>query len=311
MTAKIDPRELRNCFGKFATGITVITTIAPDGTHIGLTVNSFSSLSIDPPMILWSLDKKSKNLDVMETVTHFAVNVLASDQMDISNNFARTSDDKFVGIDVKIGQCGMPLIAGTVAHLECKKVLSYEGGDHIIFIGEVECFDTCPKAPLLYTNGQYTLAARHPQAKIAKPLEAKEQILPSSDDFIIPLLLRSYWEISDPFYKELEDAGIPITHARILVHLTLEESMTVSELVSAIRLDFSAVSMAVTLLYNNGQLEKSENNRFSISDKGRAHLTEVHERSQRFEKEFFTGYSDEDIEKLKSMLRALIYRRQV
>ena len=95
MLKDTDVKLLRNCFGKFATGITVITAVAPDGTKLGLTVNSFSSLSLDPPMILWSLDKKSKSLDALKQAPHFAVNVLASDQMDLSNNFARTGDDKF------------------------------------------------------------------------------------------------------------------------------------------------------------------------------------------------------------------------
>jgi len=106
MTDNIDVKILRNCFGKFATGITVITAFAPDGTKLGLTVNSFSSLSLDPPMILWSLDKKSKSLDALKSASHFAVNVLASDQMDISNNFARTSDDKFDHVELTAAAAG-------------------------------------------------------------------------------------------------------------------------------------------------------------------------------------------------------------
>ena len=120
MTKELDIKILRNCFGKFATGITVITALAPDGTKIGLTVNSFSSLSLEPPLVLWSLDKKSKSLSAFIAATHFAINVLASDQMDISNNFARTSDDKFNNIKLSESKYDLPLLSGTVAHLECK-----------------------------------------------------------------------------------------------------------------------------------------------------------------------------------------------
>ncbi len=311
MKANIDVRELRNCFGKFATGITVITAVAPDGTKIGLTVNSFSSLSLDPPMILWSLDKKSKNLMVLENASHFAVNVLASDQMDISNNFARTSDEKFEGVELSPSQCDLPLLSGSVAHLECKKVNMVEGGDHVIFIGQVEHFEISNKKPLLYTNGQYTVAARHPLTKLPEPDDVEQKQHHSTDDFIVPLLLRSYWEISDPFYQELQGEGIPVAHARILVHLSHEAELTAPELAAAIRVDMASVSMSVNWLCDNGHLNKTDDDKLIISEKGLSHLNNVQSRAQRFENEVLDGYSDDDVEMLKGMLRKLIYRKNV
>ena len=308
MLKDIDVKLLRNCFGKFATGITVITAVAPDGTKLGLTVNSFSSLSLDPPMILWSLDKKSKSLDALKQSSHFAVNVLASDQMDLSNNFARTGDDKFDDIELIDSHCGLPLLAGTVAHLECKNINTYEGGDHVIFIGEVEHFDTCDKKPLLYTNGQYTIAARHPGAKLAEPAEDDRS---SNDEFIVPLLLRSYWEISDPFYQELQDAGIPASHARILVHLSHSPELTTRELSDAIRVDMASVSMSVKWLCDNDHLNKTSDDKLALSDQGQSHLDKVQLRARRFEDEVLDGYSDQDINMLKSVLRKLIYRKDV
>lgn len=308
MALDMDVKVLRNCFGKFATGITVITAMAPDGTKIGLTVNSFSSLSLDPPMVLWSLDKKSKSLDALKNATHFAVNVLASDQMDVSNNFARTSDEKFDDVEMIDGKCGLPLLGGTVAHLECKNIGTYEGGDHLIFIGEVECFETSEKKPLLYSNGQYTIAARHPAAKMAEPEVGHRS---SSDEFIVPLLLRSYWEISDPFYRELEEEGIPVSQARILVHLSHSPELTVRELGDAIRVDMASVAMSVNWLCDNGYLTKLENDKLVLSEHGREHLANVQARANRFENEILDGYSKADIEMLKSMLRKLIYRHEV
>ena len=308
MNSDVDVRVLRNCFGKFATGITVITALAPDGTKIGLTVNSFSSLSLDPPMILWSLDKRSNSLDALKNASHFAVNVLASDQMDISNNFARPGEDKFKDVDLVDSAFGLPLLAGTVAHLVCKNVGTYEGGDHLIFIGEVEHFDACDKKPLLYSNGQYSVAARHPGVKMAEP-PAEERS--SNDEFIVPLLLRSYWEISDPFYRELLDEGIPVAHARILVHLSHSPELTVRELSDAIRVDMASVAMSVNWLCDNGHLKKIENDKLVLSDKGRDHLDNVQRRAERFEKEVLDGYSEQDIELLKSMLRKLIYRNNL
>ncbi len=304
----IDTRELRNCFGKFATGITVITAVAPDGTKLGLTVNSFSSLSLDPPMILWSLDKRSNSLDALKNASHFAVNVLASDQMDLSNKFASPSDEKFAGVELIDSKYGLPLLAGAVAHLECKNVETHDGGDHLIFIGQVEHFNIGDRKPLLYANGQYAIAARHPATRQAEPDEAARS---SSDDFIIPLLLRSYWEISDPFYQELQDEGIPVAHARILVHLSHTPELTVNELSKAIRVDMASVAMSVTWLCDNGHLTRLENDKLVISEQGMSHLNTVQCRAERFEQEVLDGYTDQEIEMLKSMLRKLIYRREI
>lgn len=305
---KIDTRELRNCFGKFATGITIITALAPDGTKLGLTVNSFSSLSLDPPMILWSLDKRSNSLDALQNASHFAVNVLASDQMELSNKFASPSDEKYNGVELAPSKCNLPLFAGAVAHLECKNIQTHDGGDHIIFIGEVEHFCISDKKPLLYANGQYAVAARHPATKQAEP-DVNDRS--SSDEFIVPLLLRSYWEISDPFYKELLDEGIPVSHARILVHLSHTPARTVNELAEVIRVDMSSVAMSVKWLCDNGHLTQMDNDKFAISEDGLARLNVVQCRAQRFEQEVLDGYTDEEVDRLKSMLRKLIYRADV
>ncbi|MBT5765982.1 MAG: hypothetical protein HOI58_03905 [Kordiimonadaceae bacterium] len=305
---KIDARELRNCFGKFATGITVITSLAKDGSKIGLTVNSFSSLSIDPPMILWSLDNRSNNLVDLTEASHFAVNVLASDQLELSNNFANPADDKFDGVTIIEGKCGMPLLKDTVAYLECKNVHQYPGGDHTIFVGEVEDFEISNKKPLLYANGQYGLATRHPSNHFPEPTEIEE---PQDNDFIVLLLLRSYWEISDPFHRELLDEGIPVAHARILIHISQTPNMTAPEVAKSTRLDMATVSMSLKWLRDNGQIKFDDAECITLSEKGREFLKSVKCRAQRFEEEVLDGYSAEDIDMLKSMLRKLIHRRDV
>lgn len=306
--SKIDARELRNCFGKFATGITVITSVSRQGIKIGLTVNSFSSLSIDPPMILWSLDNRSLNLEELIEASHFAVNVLASDQMEISNNFASRAENKFEDIDTIDGKNGMPLLKDTVAFLECKNVHQYPGGDHTIFVGEVEDFAISNKKPLLYANGQYGLAARHPSNHFPEPADSET---PQDDDFIVLLLLRSYWEISDPFHRELLDEGIPVSHARILVHISQTPSMTAPEVAKSTRIDMAAVSMSLNWLRDNDQIIIDDDLCITLSNKGQEFLKSVKCRAQRFEDEVLDGYTEEDIDMLKSMLRKLIHRSDV
>ena len=162
-TNTIDKQAFRNALGHFATGITVITTKAPDGKYIGITVNSFNSVSLDPPLVLWSLSKNSLGPKFFTAAEYFCVNFLASDQINISNHFASQKLEKFNGIDNTFGVCGAPLIEGCVARFECKTSYTYEGGDHLIFVGEVIAFDLTSKPGLLYHHGNYAISKPHPQ----------------------------------------------------------------------------------------------------------------------------------------------------
>jgi flavin reductase (DIM6/NTAB) family NADH-FMN oxidoreductase RutF len=153
----LDPKALRNAFGAFATGVTIITTHA-DGIDTGLTANSFSSVSLDPPMILWSLDRKSRSLDIFENAEGFAVHVLASDQEALSNRFARSAPDKFETLKVGRGDWAMPLLPDCAARFECRKAFTYEGGDHVIFVGEVLRYEHTERPPLLFHGGRYKQA---------------------------------------------------------------------------------------------------------------------------------------------------------
>ena len=150
-----DPRDLRDALGCFSTGVTVITALAPDGRKVGLTANSFSSVSLNPPLVLWSLVMRSSSLSAFQDSTHFAVNVLGRDQEHIARHFARSSADKFAGIDWVAGLGGAPLLNGVLAQFQCRNAFRHDGGDHMIFIGAVESFRHGPGEPLLYCRGQY------------------------------------------------------------------------------------------------------------------------------------------------------------
>jgi len=148
-------RQFRTALGSFATGVTIITTRSPEGRDIGVTANSFNSVSLDPPMILWSLGKTSTSLDAFMAAEHFAVHVLAMDQEALSGKFARTSDSKFEGVAVERGAGGIPLIPGCAARFQCRTAYRHEGGDHIIIVGEVDDFDHDGHAPLAFHGGRY------------------------------------------------------------------------------------------------------------------------------------------------------------
>lgn len=135
--AAFDPRDFRRCLGLYATGVAVVTTLAPDGARVGLTINSFASVSLDPPLILWSLARTSPRLGLFARAGHFAVNILAKDQEEMCQLFARPGENRFAGLDTAPGAGGAPLLPGCLAQLECARDQVVEGGDHLIIIGRV------------------------------------------------------------------------------------------------------------------------------------------------------------------------------
>lgn len=154
----LDTRALRHAFGCFPTGVTIVTARRESGEPFGLTANSFSSVSLEPPLVLWSLARRSPNLEAFARASHFAINVLAADQTALSDRFARPHPDKFDGFAWTEGVGGVPLLAGAVAHIECRNSLRHPGGDHLIFLGEVERFSSDPdRTPLVFCRGRYTL----------------------------------------------------------------------------------------------------------------------------------------------------------
>lgn len=151
----IDARELRHALGHFATGVTVVTTLGLQREPIGVTVNSFAALSLDPPLVLWSLAKRSWSLPAFEAASHFAIHVLASDQQAISDCFARAGHDKFASVKAAPGLGGVPLLGGCTAVFQCSIEQRHDGGDHVILIGRVEHLGTRSAAPLLFYRGRY------------------------------------------------------------------------------------------------------------------------------------------------------------
>jgi flavin reductase (DIM6/NTAB) family NADH-FMN oxidoreductase RutF len=152
---KIDPRELRDALGCFTTGVTIITARGDDGRCVGLTANSFSSVSLDPPLVSWSLSLYAPSLAVFQDASHFAVHVLARDQEDLAMQFARSAEDKFAGVETVPGLGGAPLLEGAIARFQCANAYRYYGGDHIIFLGMVETFEAGDGEPLLFCRGAF------------------------------------------------------------------------------------------------------------------------------------------------------------
>ncbi len=159
----LDLRELRNALGQFATGVTVITARDRDGRPVGLTANSFTSLSLEPPLVLWCLARQALSLPAFRGCEWFAVNVLASHQHHLSRLFATSGADKFAGTQVRDGPSDVPLLEGALAHFICRNIRQIEAGDHVIMIGEVEHHETHGGEPLVFHSGSYRITTRHPE----------------------------------------------------------------------------------------------------------------------------------------------------
>lgn len=160
----IDPRELRRALGRYTTGVTIVScvdaqTAATGEGRVGLTANSFASLSLAPPLVLWSLRRASASLAAFDRATHFAVNVLAEAQVELSRAFAsaRTPAEKFAEGAWSAGLHGLPVLAGAAAVFECRSVGRQEQGDHVLYIGEVLACTEAPLPPLVFQSGHYHL----------------------------------------------------------------------------------------------------------------------------------------------------------
>lgn len=152
----LDSREFRNAMGTFATGICIITANPEGHEPFGMTVNSFASVSLDPALILWSLQNNSECMPAFEKATKFAVNILASDQEALSNLYAKKGDHALAPEHFRIGKAGTPVMHGVVTSFECNMWARYPGGDHVILVGEVTEMETnINKQPLLFNAGKY------------------------------------------------------------------------------------------------------------------------------------------------------------
>jgi len=233
-----DPKDFRNALSMFATGVTIVTTRADDGAAVGMTANSFNSVSLDPPMVLWSLAKNARSLPVFSAAPFWNVHILSNDQDALSNRFARAGEDKFAGLELDPCASNMPLIRGCSARFQCRTAFQYEGGDHIIFVGEVIGYDRTDTPPLLYVTGQYAVAA-HKSGPVATAPAAVDATgaastpmapHPYSEDMLGYLLGRAHYQFMARFRPALSDMRISDTEFFLLSLLSVQQPLSAAEI---------------------------------------------------------------------------------
>jgi 3-hydroxy-9,10-secoandrosta-1,3,5(10)-triene-9,17-dione monooxygenase reductase component len=195
----------RGALASFATGVTVVTTVDPDGRDIGLTVNSFNSVSLDPPLVLWSLARTSTSLAAFQASKRFAIHVLSAGQQALSSRFASRKVDRFEGLEVERGEGGVPLLAGCAARFQCRTEFEYDGGDHVIFVGEVAAFDHSELPPLVFHGGGYAVAFKRQPEKVEPSTHPESNF---SQDFLGYLLGVAHYGVSSRVRTELMRHGL-------------------------------------------------------------------------------------------------------
>ncbi|AMO99464.1 flavin reductase like domain protein [Collimonas arenae] len=226
-----DQREFRNALGTFTTGVTIITACRPDGTLVGVTANSFNSVSLDPPLVLWSLAKSSNSLPAFEQAEHWAVHILSHDQDQLATHFSKRGHDKFAGLTIERGLGDVPLLAGCTTRMQCKTAYRYDGGDHIIMVGEVMNFEHSDMPPLVYQRGNYAIATRKELADEAEALIKATASSNGSDENSLSYLLgTAYFQMYGKLRAFGAEHGLNDTEFFVLNALAARQGRSLEEL---------------------------------------------------------------------------------
>lgn len=308
---QIDARQFRDALGTFATGVTIVTTRDAANIDIGITANSFNSVSLDPPLILWSLAKNSLSLPAFMRAPHFAVHILAADQDALSNRFARRGQDKFSELKISRGMSDIPLLTECAARFQCQTAFRYEGGDHVIFVGEVKEFEHSNRPPLLYHGGHYALALRMATSGEHVLTSPEEPDSSFSQDFLIYLLSRAHHQLFLELRRELERFGVNEDGWFVLSLLGVSDNRTLAELNHLLAYTGKHINYElVASLGANGfvQLHGSYDPqvRITLTPTGRQAVIELVAAGKAFESHAIRNLDENEQRILKQSLRRLI-----
>lgn len=302
-----DPRLFRRALGNFATGVTVMTACDSDGQKVGVTANSFNSVSLDPPLILWSIDKRSGSYPVFASASHFAVNILAADQISLSNRFARQSDDRFAGVPHTQGAGGAPLLEDCAARFVCEHHAMHDGGDHWIMLGKVVALDDFGRAPLLYHQGSYAMALPHGlQQKKEESSPADRQWQKRLDGNVYYLLtqaVRAYQQ----HYQPLQLAtGLRTSEARML--LVMEQGLDMASMHGEVNMPDREVEQAAQMLIRK-ELISLQGQHYQLTQQGKLHAEALHDLAEQQQAAMLASFTPDEIATFRRILQAIISRR--
>ena len=309
MATNADPIAFRGALGSFATGVTIVTTRDAAGLDCGLTANSFNSVSLDPPMVLWSLARSSLSMDAFRNGEYFAVHILAADQETLSNGFARRGADKFAGLETERGAGDVPLLRGCAARFQCRTAYQYEGGDHVIFVGEVIAFDHDDRAPLLFHGGRYALAARRAAALTASNDVGSEAPGRFGEDFIGYLIGRAHFQLYGRMQASLAQHGLDATDHFALSILGIQDGRTAAEIAEMIGFTGARLTddRAHSLAERGIVRREAPSGRLWLTAAGHRTLIELAAAAKAAEEDALGAFDDNEKALLKHLLKHVIH----
>lgn len=296
--------DFRAALGRFATGVTVVTTASGEDSPVGVTASSFNSVSLDPPLVLWSLAKSSKSLAAFRDSGHFAIHVLGCDQESLSNRFARAGEDKFQDVLWDAGALGSPILREYSAKFECRTVHQYEGGDHIIFVGEVVAYDHRDQAPLLFHGGRYAETRPKPSAEILPGVELDQGRF--TDDFFLYLLSRSHFQTSRPTWEKLAELGLDRVEYFTISAAAIGGPVTLDHLQSTLRhTGYEPDQAKLDAMVASGLLIEQDG-AYGPSELARDHFLETLSVAKAYEDDLLEHFSASEIAEGKRILKKVI-----
>jgi flavin reductase (DIM6/NTAB) family NADH-FMN oxidoreductase RutF/DNA-binding MarR family transcriptional regulator len=304
-----DTTAFRRCLGQFGTGVAVITT-QDSGELIGMTSNSFASVSLQPPLILWSMRRSSTSYSAFERCEYFAVNILASDQVALSQKFAKSGPDKFAGVEWVSGINGVPLLNGVVARFECRSIQNHDGGDHLIMIGEVQRFSRHKgREALLFVQGRYATSLDHPEAVSSMESNRNSGIF-SEMEPLSSLLARAHATIEPALSTARQIQNLSLMEARLLRGVLSFPGHSLSELLPKLLLGVGAAEDVLNKLLERNLIQLNSRGGLTATPEGDAAFVKLLSHARRLESEQLVGLSSQDIESTRRVLLELVSRNQ-
>lgn len=305
--SEIDRKDFRRALGQFPTGVTIITTLDSKGEAIGVTASSFNSVSIDPPLLLWSVDKSAFSAPIFSNAKNFAINVLAKEQVDLSNRFASRGEDKFNGVAWSAGEGGSPLLENCAAQFECKTWQVYEGGDHLIIVGEVTNYNHNESgAPLVFARGSYAVTMQHPSSMQQDKCEMPAgSFLP---DYLLYLLRMAFTNYINDFYPKLVGQfDVSPEEWRVLSMISGNDSAGVDQLAKLVMQPKDVFEATLQFMESRGHVSHgNDSGTVSLTPKGKEISHKLYSFAAEHEAEILSDLSKEQAEVLKENLRTII-----
>ncbi|HEV7326142.1 MAG TPA: flavin reductase [Bosea sp. (in: a-proteobacteria)] len=304
-----DPRAFRKCLGQFATGVTVVTAEV-GGERFGVTANSFSSLSIDPPLIMWAIGRNSRSFEAFKAARHFAVHILSAGQIATSQCFSSSRTDKFSGIPNAPGKTGAPTLEGALGLIECRTENIIEAGDHVLIIGHVVHFVQGEGEPLVFSQGRYGLAVDHPELKVDGPGAPENSGVadPSEAALFFRLMFGAFHALFDSFDAHRRAEDITPVELRALVGIYEVPDSGMQDLLRRMHLTPAEAQDAVADLLERGDICQSLDGKMRVTQQGRLRRRAVAARESQFEGEQLDGLPTHEIAATRKLLNRLIRR---